>query len=503
MTQISLPEIFQNGMMFQREKPMKIWGEVKEAETIVIHFCNETVAARIKEGKFYCEIPPKEASLGQRLEIFVDGKKEPETVLLDICIGDIYIAAGQSNMEFFLRYDAHWNEVKEWERNDKIRMFNCKRIAYSGQNRDLPDCGSWFKEHDYPWESFSAPGYSFARAIQPVIDIPVGIIGCNWGGTPACAWMDSSCFDQDPLSVFVKEYEAALLSGDEETLRRKNMEAWEFEDSYSHQISWRAMMYGMNQQDQARWLRENAGSPEIPMGPYHQNRPSGLYENMVKKIAPFPVKGVLWYQGESDSGHGDIYDKTFRALIHCWRELWQDDLPFLFVQLAPFGSWLGIEGQNYPAVRESQDRVSKTVKGTGMVSIMDLGLYEDIHPKRKMEVGERLALLARGRIYGEDILCESPEFFKGEREGNSIRLYFSHTGETLHMNGTALKSLHAEQCGHERYVNDVKLDKGLQLFFDELTEDPISIRFAEEGYCEVNLFNEADLPVKPFKTVIY
>ena len=201
--------------------------------------------------------------------------------------------------------------------------------------------------------------------------------------------MDSSCFDQNPLSVFVKEYEAALLSADEATLRRKSMEAWEFEDSYAHQISWRAMMYGMNQEDQARWLRENAGSPEIPMGPYHQNRPSGLYENMVKKIAPFPVKGVLWYQGESDSGHGDIYDKTFAALIHCWRELWQDDLPFLFVQLAPFGSWLGIEGQNYPAVRESQDRVSKTVKGTGMISIMDLGLYEDIHPKRKMEVGER------------------------------------------------------------------------------------------------------------------
>ena len=502
MTQIKLPEIFQNGMIVQRNKKIKIWGEAVGAWRLTVSFGGDCVSADVKDGKFYCEIPAKEAACGQTLEIFADEKKEPHIVLEDICIGDIYIAAGQSNMEYFLRYDAHWNEIKEWEQNDMIRMFNCRRIAYPGQYRELPDCGSWFKEHDYQWESFSAPGYTFARAIQQVIGVPVGIIGCNWGGTPACAWMGTSYLNEEPLSVFLKEYEETLKSADEEEIRQRSLKAWEYEDSYLHQIAWRAMMYGMNEQDQERWLLETADTPLLPMGPYHHYRPSGLYEMMLKDLAPFSVKGVLWYQGESDAGHGEIYDKTFSALIRCWRDLWQDELPFLFVQLAPFGKWLGIGGEDYPVVRESQERVAKNVPGTGMISIMDLGMYEDIHPKKKKEVGERLALLARGLIYGEDILCESPEFKGGERDGNQIRLHFSHTGEKLHIKGNFIKSLCAEQGGIVRSVKEFRLDQDLLLFFDTLTEEPVEIRFAKKGYCEVNLFNEADLPIKPFTAVI-
>lgn len=502
MAQIKLPEIFQNGMIIQRNKTIKIWGEAEGTDKLRITFCGDSIFADIKEGKFYCELSAKEAAYGQRLEIFAGENKEPAVVLDDICIGDIYIAAGQSNMEYYLRYDAHWNEIKQWERNDMIRMFNCKRIAFPGQNRDLPECGSWFKEQEYQWESFSAPGYCFARSIQPVIGVPVGIIGCNWGGTPACAWMEASYLNDPPLSVFKKEYEEAVRAVDEEEMRRVSLEAWEYEDSYLHQIAWRAMMYGMNQQDQEWWMAETADAPVLPLGPYHHYRPSGLYEMMLKKLAPFPVKGVLWYQGESDAGHGEIYDKTFASLIRCWRDLWQDELPFLYVQLAPFGKWLGIGGEDYPVVRESQERVLKNVPGTGMISIMDLGMYEDIHPKRKKEVGERLALLARGLIYGEDILCESPEFTGGEREGNQIRLHFSHTGSKLHVNGNVINSLYVEQGGILIGVKDFKLDQELLLIFETLTEEPVEIRFAKEGYCEVNLFNQADLPVKPFAAVI-
>ncbi|MDF2887684.1 MAG: protein of unknown function acetylesterase [Lacrimispora sp.] len=502
MTRIKLPEIFQNGMIIQRNKTIKIWGEAEGAERLTISFCGDSALADVKEGKFYCEISAKEAAIGQKLKISSDEKKKPDIVLEDICIGDIYIAAGQSNMEYFLRYDAHWNEIKKWEQNDMIRMFNCKRIAYPGQKRDQPECGDWFKEHDSQWESFSAPGYSFARAIQTVIGVPVGIIGCNWGGTPACAWMGSHYLNEEPLSVFQREYEETLKSADEEEIRRCSRKAWEYEDSYLHQVAWRAMMYGMNEQDQERWLLETANAPILPMGPYHQNRPSGLYELMLKELVPFSVKGVLWYQGESDAGHGEIYDKTFSSLIRCWRDLWQDELPFLFVQLAPFGKWLGIEGQDYPVVRESQERVAKCVPGTGMISIMDLGMYEDIHPKQKKEVGERLALLARGLIYGEDILCESPEFISGEREANWIRLRFSHTGENLYTKGNSIKSLCVNQGGILREIKDFKLGRDLLLCIETLTEEPVEIRFAKEGYCEVNLFSEADLPVKPFTAVI-
>lgn len=502
MARIKLPEIFQNGMIVQRNKKIKIWGEAQETERVIVRFCGDSNSAEVREGKFYCEIPAKEAACGQKLEFFTDGKKDPLLTLEDVLIGDIYIAAGQSNMEYFLRYDAHWNEIKNWNRNDMIRMFNCRRIAFPEQVRELPDCGSWFKEHDYQWESFSAPGYCFARAIQPEIGVPVGIIGCNWGGTPACAWMDSSYLNEEPLSIFLKEYEEALQYADMDEVKQKSLEAWAYEDSYMHQIAWRAMMYGMNQRDQEEWMKENAGSPVLPMGPYHHYRPSGLYELMLKELAPFSVRGVLWYQGESDAGHGEIYDQTFSSLIRCWRDLWQDELPFLFVQLAPFGKWLDIDGRDYPVVRESQERVAENVPGTGMISIMDLGMYEDIHPKQKKEVGERLALLARGLIYGEDILYESPAFMEGKREGNWLRLRFSHTGKRLYIKGDDIKSLNIRQNGIPREIKEFRLDQDLLILLDLLTEEPVEIEFAKEGYCEVNLFNEADLPAKPFTAVI-
>lgn len=501
MARIELPEVFQNGMMFQREKAIKIWGNCKEASGLLICFAQDKAAVKVSEGRFYCEIPAKKAAVEQTLSIYMEGEETPEITITNISIGDIFLAAGQSNMEYFLRYDAHWHELKKWNKNENIHMFNCKRIAYPGQKRDLPDSGSWFQEHDFQWETFSAPGYSFARAIQPVLNVPVGIIGCNWGGTPACAWMDASNFNQEPLRVFKEEYDSAAASMSEEELERKSMEGWEYEDSYSHNIAWRAMMYGMNERDQKEWMEKNMDSPVIPLGPYHHYRPAGLYEEMLKHLAPFSIKGVLWYQGESDADHGELYEKTFTALIRDWRELWQDELPFLFVQLAPFGKWLHIDGENYPVIRECQDLVSKKVKNTGMVSIMDLGMYEDIHPKQKIEVGERLALLARGKIYGEEILCESPEFVNAERNGNNLTLHFLYTGKSLMIKGNAIKSLTVKQGGNMLEIKEFVIDTKVTLTFELLSEEPVEISFAKAPYCEVNLFNEAGLPAKPFFTV--
>ncbi|MFA9466371.1 MAG: sialate O-acetylesterase [Velocimicrobium sp.] len=501
MSRVELPDIFENGMMLQREKPIKIWGTGAENSKLVIQLGESKESVQIKNGRFFCELPSMSAGVGWTLLFFIEGEVIPEIKIENISIGDIWIAAGQSNMEYFLRYDAHWNDVKRQPINENIHMYNCPRIAYLGQKREQPDSGHWFLEQQPQWESFSAPGYSFARAIQPVLDVPVGIIGCNWGGTPACAWMESSYFEEDPLCVFSKEYEEAVSKIEKKELEKRSMEAWEFEDSYLHQIAWRAMMYGMNEEDQKRWMKENAKSPLLPMGPYHQYRPGGLYEEMVKKIAPFGVKGVLWYQGESDSNHADIYDITFTKLIDCWRKTWKDELPFLFVQLAPFGKWLDCDGTNYSVVREKQELVEKFVPNTGMVSIMDLGMYEDIHPKQKMEVGERLALLARGLVYGEDVLCESPEFIDAECVGNRVVLTFSHTGKSLYLKGEQIKSLVIYQGGRKRKIKTYQIDASITLFLEEQTKEPIEILFAKESYCEVNLFNEAGLPVKPFSFI--
>jgi sialate O-acetylesterase len=144
--------------------------------------------------------------------------------------------------------------------------------------------------------------------------------------------------------------------------------------------------------------------------------------------------------------------------------------------------------------------VSKNVPGAYMVSIMDLGMYEDIHPKEKMEVGERLALLARGKIYGEDLLCESPELIKAEKSEKRLILHFSNTGKSLVLKGREIKSLIVRQGEYVKEIKEYEIDTKVTLTFESLSEEPLEILYAQEGYCEVNLLNEAGLPVKPFVT---
>ena len=205
-----------------------------------------------------------------------------------------------------------------------------------------------------------------------------------------------------------------------EEMDQLSLDGWKFEDSPAHDLEFRPLLYGRDYTWQEDYMKQHTKDPLIPLGPYHINRPGGLYHMMLEPLHSFPIKGVIWYQGESDAGHADIYDTLLETLITDWRQKWNDDFPFLFVQLAPFGIWLECTSENYSVVREKQQLVSDTVPNTGMVSIMDIGSYYDIHPKEKMEVGRRLALLARGKVYGEDILCESPRLINAEKTDTAL-----------------------------------------------------------------------------------
>ena len=513
MSQILLPDLFQDHMMLQRDKPLHIWGKAPEAAHITVRLDDTAVSCPVSDGRFSCLLPAQSAGQEKTLLFFTDREAEPALSLSHIAIGDIWMACGQSNMEYFLRYDAHWQDTKKGPRNSEIHMYNCPRIAYEGQVRDQPECGYWFGEDDPAWPLFSAPGYSFARNLQPELNVPVGVIGCNWGGTPACAWMDEAHLSVPPLTVFEQEYRNELSGVSMAELEEISRKAWAFEDSYRHQLEWRAMMYGMTEEEQQLWEKEHREDPVLPMGPWHHYRPAGLYHTMIRSIAPFTIKGFLWYQGESDSGHADIYDRTVTALIDCFRKTWQDEtLPFLFVQLAPFGKWLECTGEHYAVVRDRQEKVSKTVLGAAMISIMDLGMYEDIHPKHKMEVGRRLALLARGKVYGSPILCESPEIASASRDGQTVKLTFLHTGDGLRADEQGAESFRISQSKVPLTVSafSVRGDSVLLTLERQAPgspadpsadgpDDTLDISYAQEDYCQVHIWNSAGLPVKPFR----
>ena len=202
----------------------------------------------------------------------------------------------------------------------QIHMFNVPRLAFPGHEKDVSECGYWFREGDKAWPLFSAPGYSFARKLQPVLDVPVGIIGCNWGGTSASTWMEEECLQEPPLDIYLEEYRAAVAGKDPELLKKASVEAFASEDSPERRADWAKVMYGLSLKEQKEWQENQEPVPENPMGPYNVGRPGGLYHQMLERIIPFAARGVLWYQGESDEGYAGIYDRLFETMIGCWRK---------------------------------------------------------------------------------------------------------------------------------------------------------------------------------------
>ena len=502
--QLTLPDIFQNQMILQRNKPIPVWGQCNFACNLTITLGVHTVTCIAKESAFSCTLPAMDAATDLTLSIFEEGCSTPTIRLEHIAMGDIWLAGGQSNMEFFLRYEAHWNETRKLPTNPLIRMYNCPRIAFEGQQRDLPDSGYWFDDQDAALASFSAPAYHFARTLQPSLNIPIGIIGCNWGGTPARAWVDRAYLDTPDLRFYLEEYEHYLASQDLETLKKESVASWECEDSYHRQMEWRPMMYGLTEAEQQEWITHHNSEVYVPLGPYHHYRPCGLYENMIMRIAPFSIKGVLWYQGESDEDHPDIYDQMLAAVIQCWRDTFQDEkLPFLLVQLAPFQKWLECYGKMFPLIRQKQDIAAHTIPDTYLTSIMDIGMYEDIHPKEKREVGRRLALLAQNHVYGINCLSDPPELVSTSRENGTLRLTFANAGDGLSVNGQEINALEISQSGQPCTIQNYSIAADtITIYSNVLSPEPVDICYAEQSYCEVNLYNSACIPAKPFHRTV-
>lgn len=541
-----LAEIFQNGMLLQRDKEIVLWGNAKPDTTVTIALyaegqdivsagccananpvlCEKNTAD--KNGKFRIILPPREAGEGYQLHVMFESAPEASIRLDHIGFGDIWLAGGQSNMEFFLKYDKDWENTKKLPRNPRIRMYNVPQRAFEGHtSHNKTGYGYWFDDSDPAVETFSAPAYSFARHIQAATGIPIGIIGCNWGGSTASTWVEEEALSAPPLDRYLKEYREAVADIPAEQLAADSLAAWTFEDSERHYADFEPLLYGRDWDWQLNYMKIHAGEPVVPMGPWNFNRPAGLYHTMLSGLIPFSIKGVLWYQGESDAGdYAFMYDKLLTALIENWRREWKDDFPFLLVQLAPFGQWLECDNQGYTTVREKQAAVSANVPDVYMATIMDLGSYYDIHPKEKMEVGRRLALLARGHVYGEkDLLCDPPEAVSAIwLNASQIAVTFRY-GDGLHTDGkssdwrirrkkpepvqsekntagdkSAGQNVPAQKQDIEPAEITVEGGRVILTLPDPAPDggSPVWVSLGWDDYAEIHLFNRAGLSAAPF-----
>lgn len=338
---ITLAEIFQDGMVLQRGKAIKLWGTSQKAQRITV-LLDKTVVleAHIPEGSFAVSLPPQEAAENRTLCI---QNADGETVsVANVDIGEVWIAGGQSNMEFQLQCDRNGDALIASADDVHLRYYEVGKYAFEGEREEnLKDGRRWNHWRRFiPSECthFSAVGTYFARYLRQELGVPVGIIGCCWGGTSATAWMDEALIRKDEqLKIYTDTYDKAVEKLNPEKYIQSDYKYRSFMGAEKNVVGSEATMkkevtaplkFPMRQ---IAKLMQNLLKP----GPHSENRPGGLYQTMLSKITGYSTKGVLFYQGESDEHHASLYAHLFTQMIACWRNDWQEQLPFVFVQLPP------------------------------------------------------------------------------------------------------------------------------------------------------------------------
>ena len=546
-----LSYLFTNHMILQRDKRIAVFGTGKTGAKITVSLLDNnedvvtssakvpmTVTGVITDSKFLLYLPPLSAGGPYTLRV-TDGSETLE--YYDVLLGDLWFAGGQSNMEFNLQssdeYKAMLEEVREfWEQKDcgipyhLIRHYFVPHISYVDDNTESARRASvWNLCTPETIPYWSAVAFFFARRLVPELNVPIGIINCNWGGTSASAWLDNQTLMSDlDTAHYYERYEKATAGitmeqylADLEAYK-KEIQAWDEKKNACYakapDIDWNQVL-------------EICGPCPWPgpMGPRSEFRPCGLYETMIQSCVPYTLKGFLWYQGESDEGYADSYPKLMRGVIEAWRREFKDeDLPFLFVQLPMFKNKNDPDYTSWADLREAQMKVFRSVKNTGMAVALDLGKFNDIHPSHKLECGERLALQALYHVYGKIIKPEDafgPMFRYAVPDGDGLKLYFDYVPEGFVIDYKAVnytpeyKTIEqptpAMECptqyilGFEVQHRDGNWQPAIATPFCEngvygirltaiFVPQPVHARYAWANWAPVTVFGANGLPLAPF-----
>lgn len=527
---LKLNRIFANGMILQREKPVHVWGAAAPGQTVELEVQGQTASTVTDaEGAWCCALPPLRASEAETLVVRAG---DEAVTLSDVAVGEVFIAGGQSNMEFWMRYDREVESVRPTCANARIRFYDVPKCSYPGQMSDFDysQAGVWRKATPEDLDRFSAVGYYCARVLEAELGVPVAIVGCNYGGTVSSAWMRAdSAAEVDPEQVAAFEAKLAGHAYDE-LLAAGKLNPGKNDKGYATWPAWNEFFLPKTptMEEIGAFMAEEAakasgpadvGGLEITGAGSDANDgddqldpalltptkevPGTLFTYMVLPIAGFAARGVLWYQGESDDefdGAQWRHAGALRAIMADWREAWGDpELPFFVVQLPGFGDWMGLGPNDYVTIRACQQQVTEEDEYAWLCSIGDVGDEHDIHPKVKQPVGERLALLALRHAYGRDVLADAPRAIEATREDSRIEVSFEHAGEGLVVEGDAINALDVLVDGEAVSFSAHAEDNRLVIELEEPVADDVCIRFAQANWFCINLYNSAHIPALPFE----
>lgn len=496
---LKLAPIFSDNMVLQRDKKITLWGRTDRSE-VTVSLGGNVAKKEVTGNSFSVELPPMAA--GGPYEMKVQAGAE-EITYKDVMIGEVWLAGGQSNMELELQNSFEGAKELAACEKENVRYYQIPKFAFeSEESLRAEEESAWAKASEENAKAWSAVAYYFAKDLSKKLDVTVGIIGCNWGGTSASAWMSrEALLESNKTSSYIEEYDAIVKEQDYDAYVKEREEyiiyQTEFEKNVSH-------YYETSENptwDEAISLFGENKYPG-PMGPLSEFRPSGLYENMLMKVCPYGLKGFIYYQGEEDDHKPETYYELLTALIRQWRTDWDDEsLPFLLVQLPVFQNMGEPDYKNWPLIREAQMRVAQTIRNTGVAVILEHGEYGNIHPTRKDIVGERLVLQAYYQVYHMITAEEAfgPVFEQAYTEKDKFHLCFRYAkGGFVEKGEVKGFEVAGEDCVY--YPADYSLAQEEIILSSSEVTSPVYGRYCWTNYQEIALFGANGMPVAPFRT---
>ncbi len=607
-SEVLLPTLFTDGMVVQRDVAISVWGKGIPGENVRASLAGSIGSSSVEsDSTWIIKLPQSEAGGPFVLQV-------NEQLVEDVYIGDVWLAGGQSNMEWSLQADVIGAEQEFAEGgNPMIRFFKVPK-KYSAIPQNRLDGGLWKVANKENLPEFSAIAWFFAKRNNSEKKVAVGIIESNWGGSPAEGWTDVEILaakEQSyqaeakdilenkekwekenlaneknrelrdlmvakPDSITAQQVSSLgyndnqwssinlpsgnpmqhiawlrkkfrLSTSDEVTLHIPDIDQMAFvylngEQIYykdwgnsmsdlilpkelllsgSNVLSFRVVNTWNNQPSlgkigemyllqngrkislEGNWTYSNSiVEPQLPKVNFYAFKPGMMYNSMILPLVKYPIKGVIWYQGESNAGRHEEYKDLFSTMITNWRNLWKiGDFPFLFVQLANFMEREEVQPEsNWAFLREAQTKTLE-LPNTGMAVIIDIGEAADIHPKNKKDVGERLWLQAREVAYGEKLIASGPKFESFSREGNKLKIKLKSTGDQLKLKEgeELLGFILGDSKGNFSSINAELGDDSTVLITLPETMTSGEIRYAWADNPAVNLVNKIDLPAEPFR----
>jgi sialate O-acetylesterase len=484
---VVLASLFQDHAVLQRDQTVPVWGTAEPGERVVVEFRGQSVAtATDAGGKWKVDLKPMSASAEPEV-LLVHGKNT--LTISDVLTGEVWLASGQSNMEFRVdQANDATNEIAA-ANHPLIRQFDVtNRVAESPQSTTV---GSWVVCTPASAAKFSAVAYYFARDLQQAAHVPVGIINSTWGGTPVESWMSAATLQANP--AFGASLDRWHKTIEEYPLKKTEYDSalavWEKDDTA-------ALVTGKKEQAA---FRKAHPKPRVPRGPGHHWTPAGLYNGMIAPLVPYALGGALWYQAESNADYPEEYAALFSAMIRQWRGEWGHEWPFYFVQIANFnGNQADLAPNQWAWLRNAQAQVL-TLPKTGMAVTIDIGTPNDIHPKNKQDVGRRLALIARHNLLNEEVEFSGPVFEKIQREGAALRVTFTHA-QGLTSSGQPVAGFVVAGSNQKFRPAEVRIDDETVIVSAATVTEPVAVRYAWSNAPEVRLKNSAGLPTSPFRS---